>query len=98
MKDNLKSKVKEALEFNVYLRESDHKLVAWIWRDEIKDMWHDDIINLLNMDKLTNWESIARCRRKIQEEIPELRGSNYEDKQKKSVEVGMDLTNYEPEL
>jgi hypothetical protein len=98
MKENLKSQVKEALEYNVYLRDSDHKLVAWIWRKELKNHWGDDVINLLNMDKLTNWESIARVRRKIQEENPELRGSEYEQRKDKSVEVGMNLSEYKPEL
>lgn len=98
MKENLKSQVKEALEYNVYLRDSDHKLVAWIWRQELKNHWGDDVINLLNMDKLTNWESIARVRRKIQEENPELRGSEYEKRKDKSVEVGMNLSEYKPEL
>ncbi|QDP65793.1 MAG: hypothetical protein GOVbin5663_46 [Prokaryotic dsDNA virus sp.] len=98
MKDNLKQLVKEALELSVYVRNSDHKLVAWIWRQELKDQWGDDVINLLNMDKLTSWESIARCRRKIQEEHPELRGEAWNDRQKKSVEVAVDMTNYEPTL
>lgn len=98
MKDNLKQLVKEALEYNVYVRDSDHRLVAWIWRKEIKNEWGDDVINLLNMDKLTSWESIARCRRKIQEEHPELRGKTWEDRQKKSVEVAAEMTNYEPTL
>jgi hypothetical protein len=98
MKDNLKQLVKEALKLNVYVRNSDHKLVAWIWRQELKDQWGDDVINLLNMDRLTSWESIARCRRKIQEEHPELRGEAWNDRQKKSVEVAADMTNYEPTL
>lgn len=94
----LKDAIFVGLRDNVYLRDSDHKLVAWIWRDELKDMWGDDIINLLNMDKLTNWESIARCRRMLQEEHEELRGENWKKRQNKAVEVGMEISNYKPEL
>ena len=50
------------------------------------------------MDKLTNWESIARCRRMLQEEHEELRGENWKKRQNKAVEVGMEISNYKPEL
>jgi len=94
----LREHIHEGLLHNVYLRDSDHKLVAWVWREEIKEHWGDDIINLLNMDKLTNWESISRCRRLLQAENEELRGDNWKERHEKSVEVAMELMDYKPEL
>lgn len=94
----LKEFIKDGLQRNVYLRDSDHKLVAWVWGEELKDMWSSDVINLLNMDKLTNWESIARCRRSLQAAHEELRGEAWEERHDKAVEVGMEVTNYKPEL
>ena len=94
----LKDFVKNALEINVYLRDSDHKLVAWVWESELKDEWDPDILHLLNTNRLTNWESIARCRRSLQAEHEELRGANWDKRLDKAVEVGMEMTQYTPEL
>ena len=94
----LKEAIYIALKDNVYLRDSDHKLVSWIWGEELDDMFDTDILHLLNTNRLTNWESIARCRRMLQAEHEELRGNNWKKRQEKSVEVGMNISNYTPEL
>jgi hypothetical protein len=84
---NLKDTVKEALTHNPYTRDSDHKLVAWIWYSEIADEIQSNVISLLNIGRLTNWESIARMRRKLQEENKDLRGSTWKERHIKSQEI-----------
>jgi len=98
MKKQLKDIVHQALKINPIFRDSDHKLVGYIWGLEIEDEFYTDVLYLLSVEKLTNWESIARCRRKIQEENPDLRGNSWEEKQSKSVEVAIDMVNYKPTL
>ena len=94
----LKDRIEYALDNNPYLRDSDHKLVSWIWRQEMRDTISDDVLNLLNMDQLTNWETIARIRRKLQEENKDLRGDNWKKRHEKAVEVGMDISDFKPTL
>ena len=98
MAKELKLMVDYALRNNVYTRDNDHKLVAWIWKNEMTSTISGDVINLLNTNQLTSWESIARMRRKLQEEDEELRGESWDKRHDKSVEIGMKLTNYEPTL
>jgi hypothetical protein len=97
-KTQLVQTIKDALKMNSFLRDSDHKLVAWIWKQEIEDTISDDVINLLNMGQLTNWETIARIRRNVQAVYKDLRGNNWEERHKKAVEVSMEMTDYKPTL
>ena len=97
-KQLLKDRIYEALKMNPYLRDSDHKLVSWIWKQEMYDTISDDVINLLNMDQLTNWETIARLRRNLQVVHKDLRGNNWEERHRKAVEVGMEISDYKPTL
>lgn len=98
MKEKLKEMVDYALINNIYTRDNDHKLVAWIWQNEMDDTISGDVIHLLNNNQLTSWETIARMRRKLQEEDESLRGSTWEKRHDKSVEVGMKLTDYKATL
>ena len=66
------------------LRDSDERLMANIWAKYIGDIDFlnaTDILSMLSKSELPSYESISRCRRKLQQECPELRGSKWEDRQ-----------------
>tara|TARA_R110000787_G_scaffold16595_5_gene50051 strand:- start:1199 stop:1516 length:318 start_codon:yes stop_codon:yes gene_type:complete len=75
-----------------HLRDDDMKLLATIWNQELKGMEFNPLKNtmaflqLLADGKLSNPSSIRRCRAKLQELHPELRGQRYLDRQKKQTE------------
>jgi hypothetical protein len=75
---SIKEKVKTLLEKYPHLRDSDEKLTANVWFYESQGV--DDKFKFLELyasGKLTNAESIRRCRQKIQEECENLRGTLY---------------------
>tara|TARA_R100000008_G_scaffold71022_1_gene48752 strand:+ start:2687 stop:3091 length:405 start_codon:yes stop_codon:yes gene_type:complete len=68
------------------LRDSDERLMANIWgkyigMDSLKYYNGIDILKLLAKGELPSYESISRCRRKLQQECPELRGSKWTSRQ-----------------
>ena len=74
----IKEKVKNLLEKYPHLRDSDEKLTANVWFAESQGV--DDKFKFLELyaaGRLTNAESIRRCRQKIQEEYVHLRGTLY---------------------
>jgi len=75
----LKDKITSLLQNYAHLRDDDNKLVANIWHAEIaKKGWqHSDTLKLYAAGKLTNADSITRCRRKLQEMDATLRGAKY---------------------
>jgi len=83
MKDkmsNILDKVINLLTDHPSLRDSDERLTANIWHDHIKNVDEIDALTLLSRfaeGKLPSYESISRCRRKVQEEKPELRGKKW---------------------
>ena len=77
---------------NPDLRDSDSKLMARIWYDEAQSTLGlietaEELLIAISKGQLTNWESATRCRRKIQEEIPELRGKKHTLRQTKAKRV-----------
>ena len=66
---------------NVYrvARDSDAKLLAIYWRREIRLKGYEErnALVYLSIGELSSPESITRCRRKIQEVSPELRGTKW---------------------
>ena len=79
-----KQKVKKLLSNHQHFRDSDNKLIAAYWYNEIKgkglnpnEMTGMDLLHYFADCKLTNPETIRRSRAKIQEENPNLRGNNY---------------------
>ncbi len=67
------------------LRDSDERLCAAIWRNEIERQaaptLFPDFLAYYAAGKLTSAESIRRTRQKLQEEQPALRGAKYEARQ-----------------
>tara|TARA_R100001440_G_scaffold42124_1_gene61784 strand:+ start:421 stop:729 length:309 start_codon:yes stop_codon:yes gene_type:complete len=85
-----KDKVKNLLTKYPHFRDSDNKLIAAYWFEELKrkgmnpnEMSGMDFLHYFADSKLTNSETIHRCRRKAQEQNKELRGKNYEVRQDK---------------
>jgi len=76
-------KVKHLLIKYHKLRDNDNKLIANFWFYEIgnEKTFHEitaiQFLNMFSQGQLTSPETITRCRRKIQEQSPKLRGEKY---------------------
>ena len=71
--------VKQLLTQDRTLADCDERLVAIVWRHETQQhyMSAEDFFRYYAQGKFTNSESITRCRRKLEELHPELRGKDY---------------------
>lgn len=87
LKDN-KNKVEYLLSKYPETRDSDSALIATFYLNEtggkevLQNKNAHEFLKLLYKDKLTPASTIIRVRRKLQEQIPALRGNNYEKRQK----------------
>lgn len=76
-------KVEELLKTFKKLRDNDAKLIANFWYYEIADdkTFHEitaeQLLHMFAQGFLTSPETITRCRRKVQEQSPGLRGKKY---------------------
>ena len=71
------------------LRDSDDRLTATIWYQYTKNVKEIDAMTLLRRfaaGELPSYESISRCRRKVQEEKPKLRGQLWEKRHNKKAQ------------
>jgi len=78
---NLSDKVTRLLKKKSHLRDNDRRLTANIWWKSVSNpelLMFEDFINLYIDGKIPESDSITRCRRKIQEEIEELRGESWD--------------------
>lgn len=82
-------------------RENDSVLMANIWGHQLKKLGMDasemtarELLEMLSNDKLVNWESATRCRRKLQQASPSLRGKNYQLRQEQQEEVKQQVRNF----
>jgi len=77
----LKDIVQGHLISDIECRDNDNLLVMKIWQsyysDELMTLTASDLLIDFAENKLPSFESITRCRRKWQEEFPELRGEKY---------------------
>jgi hypothetical protein len=94
---SLHDTVKELLEADPRLRDSDKKLWARLVMNHLggKEMCqvmsaYELLYKMVN-DELPSWESCTRIRRMIQEDNEHLRGTNYKKRQEKQEEVQQDL-------
>ena len=92
---NLQETVESILENDVKSRDNDMRLIALIWhkeliRGDLKDLYYP-FLRKVAENKLTNFESISRCRRKLQEIQPDLRGEKYIERHKRQEEMKDDL-------
>jgi hypothetical protein len=91
----VKDVVKSMLENNVLSRNSDTHLATLIWRVECEKLNITELNSFLlafSNGELTHFESIRRCRAKWQEELPSLRGTNYNERKAKVDIIVGDLT------
>lgn len=82
-----KQKVLSLLMNKPELRDSDNKLIARYWHNEMigkgmnpSEMSAYEMLCLFAESKLTSPETIHRVRRKLQEEYKELRGKKYQER------------------
>ena len=92
MKDkmsNILDKVISLLTAHPSLRDSDARLAATIWNSQINtdDLTSKELLLQFAEGKLQSYESISRCRRKVQELKPELRGLKWEKRHKRQEKV-----------
>ncbi len=94
----IKDRVKALLVKHPHLRDSDCKLIANIWNQDLLKMGINPLertanflLSLYSQERLTNAETIRRVRQKIQEENPELRGTVNEARQKEGEEVRKEI-------
>ena len=78
--------VKSQLVIDERTRDNDNLLLSKIWYREFKIIDNtNDLVNFfiaLSDNKLSSAESIRRCRQKVQEIHPELRGESYLSRKK----------------
>jgi hypothetical protein len=82
---NILPSVKHLLTQIPRLRDSDERLMATIWfkhigENKVKTLSAINLLQKLADGQLPSYESISRCRRKIQEEIPGLRGKKWKER------------------
>ncbi len=79
--------VKVILKESTLARDDDNILLTKVWERESSGTFSKSIF-FLNMSKgrYSSAESITRCRRKLQEEDPTLRGEKYNKRHKKAKE------------
>ena len=80
------------------LRDDDEKLMANIWNSHIgnlEDVDGKEVLSMLANHKLPSYESISRCRRKLQEECPNLRGEKWHERHKRAETVQKEIPSYQ---
>ena len=76
------------------LRDDDERLMANIWMSHIGNLESQngaDILRMLAKHQLPSYESVSRCRRKIQELKPELRGEKWVQRQKRAKKIRKEI-------
>tara|TARA_R100001460_G_scaffold107905_2_gene157532 strand:- start:9006 stop:9365 length:360 start_codon:yes stop_codon:yes gene_type:complete len=83
-----KDEIKKLLTNDKRLRDSDSKLIARFWTNELEKKGMDtnkmsayEFLCMFAQSKLHNVEGLTRMRRKVQEENVELRGELYKERQ-----------------
>jgi len=74
---NLATEIQHALQKHSALRDDDNRLIANIWFKRIPtidELSGREILMMIAKGKLPSFESISRCRRKIQQDNESLRG------------------------
>ena len=100
---NVLPSVKRLLTQTPSLRDSDERLMATIWfrdigEDKVRELSAINLLQKLADGKLPSYESISRCRRKIQEEVPELRGEKWKERHDAEEEVIAEIRQMEIDL
>ena len=86
----IKDLVHKILEEHPMARNNDNILVGLVWHHQLNNIGYNgnaDFMTILGIDKLSKFESISRCARKIKENNANLRGSNYISRQQEQTSV-----------
>ena len=89
----LEKVVSEILISHPITKDDDHKLACMVWIKElggseiVRDMCAWEFLAIFNKHELSNFKSISRCRRKLQELDEGLRGDKYKYRQQRKMEV-----------
>tara|TARA_Y100000593_G_C4310942_1_gene338317 strand:+ start:2390 stop:2734 length:345 start_codon:yes stop_codon:yes gene_type:complete len=100
----VEGRVKNVLEKFEQTRDDDMKLFAYIIIDffnfnksYIESLTANDVIGKIHNGSIPHFTSVLRCRQKLQEKIPELRGDLYDKRKKHAEKVKEEIKNFEPE-
>ena len=97
IKDPTIDVVKRLLANHPHLRDNDNKLLANVWYQSIiplEEAWLD-FLALIASGDLPSSESIRRCRQKLQELNPELRGELWDKRHQMQIQVKEELKEME---
>lgn len=86
--------VKERLENSTKMRDDDALLIADIWREQLQQLGAKNVYDVLNAiagRMVHSPESIRRSRQKVQQDFPNLRGTVYNKRHEKEIEVLKEL-------
>ena len=86
--------VKKLLTKYPSLRDNDDKLMANIWCNRIDNLditTATTVLIMLADRKLPSYESISRCRRKLQEDNPNLRGNKWIQRQSRARKIRKEI-------
>lgn len=91
-------RVKTALQTYPKMRDNDNLLIAHLWAMEMRGKEQNPQFTAtraffvdFSEGKYSSPEAIRRARQKIQEQRPELRGTSYQERQKKSRTIKSDI-------
>lgn len=85
-----KDKVRALMMVHPHLRDSDSRLVANIWSNDLKKLGITDLDGFFKAfikGQLTSYDSINRTRQKLQEQDASLRGKKYSWRKKEGEEI-----------
>lgn len=93
---SIKEVVSKVLTNHPESRDNDRLLILKVWAEEMpelrsKNMTFISFSHAFIQGKLPDTESVRRCRQKLQELHPELRGKNYKGKQMHQEDVKQEL-------
>ena len=92
-----KDLITKLLSDHPHLRDDDYQLISEIWQYEsiaTIPVTAKDFLSDFGNGKYTNPESIRRCRAKLQETMPELRGKKYIKRHRHQSDVIDQLNNF----
>ena len=101
---NLEHIVTDILLKNPKARDDDHILAGAVWIRELggseiaREMGLWEFMRFFMNHEVANFESIGRCRRKVQEINADLRGEKYEYRHNRQKEVKEEIKNWNGEL
>ena len=98
---NLATEIQHALQKHPVLRDNDNRLIANIWFKKISsidELSGKDLLMWIAKGKLPSFESISRCRRKIQQEDKSLRGELWDKRHQVASDIRKEIGSFRLKL